>query len=273
MSMELYRKIVKDAQAFGIRKMQLHFQGESLLHKKFPEMVRLAREHGMFPQVFTNGMALTEPMAERILEADLGMMRFSVDGVSEETYQKNRVGGRFEKVYKNMKMLAEKARAKHHSIRLQWQIIALRNNEHEIPKAKQMAKELGMKFIVKSLAVTDPELVPLSPDYQRPMRIKPCLSIYRSIFVYWSGQVVVCCYDLTGENVVGDLSKNTLEEIWEGPAYVELRRRIDNAYRDPENEPNMCKSCLEWSHWPQKTSDGKTVWGQSNVPTQKAATG
>jgi len=262
MDFRLYQKIVMDAVAFDIKKMQLHFQGESLLHKGFPDIVKLAKEHGMYTQVFTNGLVLTEDYADRIIESGLDLMRFSVDGASEETYQQNRVGGKFERVYKNMQMMVERANSSRSSIPLVWQFIALRNNEHEIEKARRMAQDIGIDFFVKTYAVTDPELAPLNPKHQRKLHIKPCTDIYRSIFVYWNGDVVACCYDQTGENVVGNLGESTLEEIWEDSAYVELRRRIDNASWDSDNEPNMCKSCLKWSHEPWKTSDGKTVWGQ-----------
>lgn len=258
----LYEKIARDAAEFGIETMQLHFQGEPLLHKRFPDMARVAKQYGMRTQVFTNGLALTEAYAKRVLDSGLDMMRFSVDGATEETYQKNRVGGKFERVYKNMATMARLARERNSPIRLEWQLIGLRNNEHEVPLARKMAEDIGIHFFVKTFAVTDPELVPLNPQYHRRMHIKPCLDIYRAIFVYWTGDVVVCCYDQSGENIVGNLKHNTLTEIWDGPAYVELRRRIDRAYTYPEDEPAMCKSCLKWSHEPWRTSDGKTVWGQ-----------
>ena len=99
MEFGLYEKIARDAVEFGIENMQLHFQGEPLLHKQFPEMVRLAKRNGMRTNVFTNGLPLTEKMADAILDAGLDSLRFSVDGVSEEVYQKNRVGGQFHRVY------------------------------------------------------------------------------------------------------------------------------------------------------------------------------
>ncbi len=265
MEMDLYRKIVHDAKAFGITKMQLHFQGEPLLHKGLPEMVRLAKQAGMFTQLFTNGLPLTPASADRLLEAGLDMLRFSVDGVTEEVYQKNRVGGEFARVYRNMKMMADKARGRRSPIRLEWQMIALRNNEHEIDLARRMAEEIGFNFFVKTFAVTDPDLVPLNPQYQRKLHIKPCQDIYRAIFVYWNGDVVPCCYDQEGKAIVGNLRTQTLGEVWTSPRYVELRRRIDNAYRRPEEEPELCRSCLKWGHEPWKTSDGKTIWADEQA--------
>jgi len=44
-----------------------------------------------------------------------------------------------------------------------------------------------------------------------------------------------------------------------------LRRRIDRAYRRPEEEPELCKTCLKWGHEPSKTSDGKTIWGSEDA--------
>lgn len=270
MEMDLYRKIVRDAADFGIRKMQLHFQGEPLLHKGLPEMIRLAKDRGMFTQFFTNGLPLTEAMAERILDAGQDVLRFSVDGATEETYQKNRVGGQFWRVYRNMKMMAEKARARGAPIRLEWQIIALRNNEHEIERAREMAREIGLHFLVKSFAVTDPTLVPLNSAYRRRLHIKPCQDIYRAIFVYWNGDVVPCCYDQEGKEVVGNLAKQTLTEIWHSERYVDLRQRIANAYRQPDQEPTLCKSCLKWGREPWRTSDGKTIWGGEDAAAAAA---
>ena len=262
MEFGLYEKIARDAVEFGIENMQLHFQGEPLLHKQFPEMVRLAKRNGMRTNVFTNGLPLTEKMADAILDAGLDSLRFSVDGVSEEVYQKNRVGGQFHRVYKNMKMIAEKARASKSPILLEWQMIGMRNNEHEIDRAREMAREIGLNFFVKTFAVTNADSVPRNPKYQRKLHIKPCADIYRAIFVYWDGDVVPCCYDLDGKAIVGNLTRETLTEVWESPAYVDLRRRIDNAYLKPDEEPELCKSCLKWGHEPFKTSDGKTIWGR-----------
>ena len=265
MEMDLYRKIVRDAADFGIKKMQLHFQGEPLLHKGLPEMVGLATAAGMSTQMFTNGLPLTEMTAEKLLDAGLGMLRFSVDGVTEEVYQKNRVGGEFARVYRNMKMMADKARARRSPIRLEWQMIAMRNNEHEIERAQAMAREIGLNFFVKTFAVTDPQAVPLNPQYQRKLHLKPCQDIYRAVFVYYNGDVVPCCYDIEGKAIVGNLARQTLTEVWKSAAYAELRRRIDNAYRRPDEEPGLCKSCLKWGHDPSQTSDGKTIWGDERA--------
>ena len=55
-------------------------------------------------------------------------IRFSVDGITQEIYELNRVGGKFKDVYQNMKDIVKIANEENSKIRLIWQFIVLRNN-------------------------------------------------------------------------------------------------------------------------------------------------
>lgn len=247
MEWNLFEKFVKDAVDFGIEKLQLHFQGEPLLYKKFPEMVKVAKIAGLKTQAFTNGLPLTEDKADKIIKAGLDHLRFSVDGATQKTYELNRVGGEFNKVYRNMDMMVKRKKKFSSDIDLMWQFIALRNNEHEIGIAREMAQAINIPFFVKTFAESVPELVPTNPELRRELHLKPCTDIYRSTFVFYTGEVVVCCYDLKGEYVVGDLRTQTLEEVWRSEEYKLVRYRINNADKEPDSEPEICKNCLKWT--------------------------
>ena len=260
MDMDLYAGILRDARDFGIEAVQLHFQGEPLLHDKLVDMVCMAHEREFDVRLFTNGMLMDQKRAKALIDAGVDTIRFSVDGATPETYAVNRVGGDFDTVLQNMRTTVELSRESGRDIRVIWQLIAMRNTEEEIPLAEHMAKDIGIELVVKKLAVSMPELVPRNPEYRRRMNIKPCLDPYNAIFVYWNGDVVICCYDQEGQNIIGNASRNTLAEIWGGRKARRLRRRIDQAVRHPEGEPPMCRSCLLWSHDPWQTSDGLTRW-------------
>ena len=247
MEWNLFEKFVKDAVDFGIEKLQLHFQGEPLLYKKFPEMVKVAKIAGLKTQAFTNGLPLTEDKADKIIKAGLDHLRFSVDGATQKTYELNRVGGEFDKVYRNMEMMVKRKKKWNSDIDLMWQFIALRNNEHEIETVRKMAQAIDIPIFVKTFAESVPELVPKNPELRRKLNIKPCTDIYRNTFVFYTGEVVVCCYDLKGEYVVGDLRRQTLEEVWTSEKYQYIRYRINNAERNPDAEPEICKNCLKWT--------------------------
>jgi len=261
----LFEKIVIDAVEFGIETLQLHFQGEPLLYKRFPEMVKVAKKAGLRAQAFTNGLPLTKDKADKIILAGLDHLRFSVDGATQKTYELNRVGGEFEKVYRNMRMMVERSKKHNSNIDLMWQFIALSNNEHEIEKAKEMAKAIDIPFFVKTFAESIPGLAPKNPELRRELHIKPCTDIYRSTFVFYTGEVVVCCYDLEGKYVVGDLRKQTLKEVWNSHEYKTIRSRINNAEKNSDAEPEICKNCLKWTL--EEFAENNTVKTNGNGKT------
>jgi radical SAM protein with 4Fe4S-binding SPASM domain len=57
--------------------------GEPLLHPRLVDMVRLAREHSVVPNLTTNGNLLTREMAHELKEAGLGQTQVSLNGADE----------------------------------------------------------------------------------------------------------------------------------------------------------------------------------------------
>ena len=247
MDLGLAEKIISDSADFGIQEVMLTFQGEPLLHPQFVNFVELVKDHNLKPVLFTNGLLLSAEKSRSIICAGLHSIRFSVDGATQDVYELNRVGGNFEKVYRNMAEFIQIKKQEKSPIYVMWQFIAMRNNEHQIEQAREMAKAIGIPFFVKTFAESIPDLVPVTPEYQRQPLVKPCLDIYRNIFCFWDGSVVPCCFDLKGKELMGNLNENTLEEIWNGPRYVEFRRLLSGVSDNPEKEPELCKSCLKWS--------------------------
>lgn len=246
MTLDLGEKIIRDARDFGISSALLTFQGEPLLHEDYLGFIYLTKKYGLRSITFTNGMLLTPELSRKIIRAGLDSIRFSVDGASQEVYKKNRVGGDFDKVYGKMADFAKIAREEKSDIEMLWQFIALKNNEHEIETARNLAEKIQVPFFVKTFAESVPELAPRDPQYKRKLYVKPCADIYRSIFVYWNGDVVPCCYDLVGKEVMGNAQKYTIREIWEGDRYVSFRKRLKEIGMVPANEPELCRSCLKW---------------------------
>ncbi len=254
MNISLAEKIMKDAKDFGMTEILLTFQGEPLLHRQFVDFIHLSKKYGLKSHVFTNGMLLNSDLSKEIIKAGLDSIRFSVDGASEETYQLNRVGGKFEKVYSNMAEIARIAKGEKSDIELMWQFIALRNNEHEIEDARKLADKIGVPFFVKTFAESVPELVPQNEKYRRKLFYKPCKDIYRGIFVYWNGDVIPCCYDIEGDEIMGNAADKSIAEIWHGSKYTSFRKKVAEAAAGSDLEPRLCRSCLKWVHQENSSS-------------------
>ena len=244
MDKQLFLEIVDKLKKFGISKVYLHFQGEPFLNPLTPEFAKILKENKFEVGIFTNGLAFNDENIAALAEAEIDLIRFSVDGASEKTYMLNRIGGEFTAVYANMERIVKAHRNK--KTRIEWQFLALSNNEHEIETAREMAKRIGINFFVKGYRPTDPALIPKNTLYQARFLKKPCRDIYHQLGIYWNGDVVPCCYDTDGEEVMGNLAKDDLETIWKNAKYKDFRRRVDNALKNHKEEPEICKSCLRW---------------------------
>jgi len=249
MDVDLCQKIIIDAKKFGIKEINLTFQGEPLMYKRkwFLELVRLCKQNNLKSIFYTNGLLLDQEYSRSIIMAGMEEIRFSVDGITQEVYELNRVGGKFEKVYQNMKDIVKVSKEENSKIKLIWQFIALKNNENQIDKAREMANEIGINFEVKTFAESVPESAPKNVKYRRKLKPLPCTDIYNQVMVYWNGDVVACCYDLEGDQIMGNLRENSIEKIWNGEKYKNFRRNLKNSVFSHKLQPGFCKGCLKYS--------------------------
>ncbi len=239
-----FNQVMRELKLFGIKKTYLHFQGEPFLNKLTPKYASELKRQKFEVAIFTNGQTFNEKSILELADAEVDLLRFSVDGASEETYQKNRVGGKFVTVLENMKKVV--AAHKNKKTCIEWQFIALRNNEHEIEKARELAKEIGVHFFVKGFRETDSKLAPANPHYRAQFHRKPCTDIYHQLGIYWNGDIVPCCYDVDGKEIMGNLLEQDLKTIWHNEKYINFRKNVAKSKMNSHIEPDICKSCLRW---------------------------
>ena len=101
---EVWRRVLDEIRdtAFVV---QFYFQGEPLLNKDLPRMIREAHEAGLYTIVSTNAQAMTETLAEQIVASGLDRIIVSMDGLTDETYNAYRVGGNLEKCKEALRWL------------------------------------------------------------------------------------------------------------------------------------------------------------------------
>lgn len=80
--------------------------GEPLLHPRIYEMITAAKERGCVTTMTSNGTALNDRNASRLIESGLDYLTISVDGGTPETYNRIRAGSDFDKLSANLKSLS-----------------------------------------------------------------------------------------------------------------------------------------------------------------------
>jgi hypothetical protein len=123
--------------------------GEAFLHKRAVEMCEYIKT--TFPHIYlytsTNGLALTDAQARRLVHSGIDEVTFSIDGATPESYVKYRQRGRFDLALATLEAMAdEKRRAGRDLPFLNWRYILFtwNDSEAEMARARELAAAIGV---------------------------------------------------------------------------------------------------------------------------------
>ncbi len=237
--------------------MLLYFQGEPFMNPDWSFFVREASKRRIYTAISTNGHFLDGKNIELIFRTGLDEIIISVDGVTQEEYEKYRKGGNLNTVLSGIEKLVS-AKKNNGSLKpvITLQFIVFSHNEHSVDVFKKMAKNTGADRIeIKTAQLEDLSntgLLPLNDKYRRynvvndkavlKKKIKNrCWRMWHSFVVTSDAKVVPCCFDKYAEHTMGTLSNSTVEEIWFSQKYYEFRGKIFNN----RTSVAMCRNCVE----------------------------
>jgi radical SAM protein with 4Fe4S-binding SPASM domain len=251
MNMELYKRIIDNCKKLNIKIITLSFFGEPFLDKELIKKIKYAKEKGMIVAFYSNASLLTEELAREIIDAGLDSITISFDGYSRETYEKIRKKLKFNIVKKNILNLIKIRRSmSKRNPRINLVLVELEENKMEI---KQFYEEWKKK--VDSINIINmrnwandiqKDGTKESFHFNKKMKRKPCALIWQKMVVDWNGDVVLCCDDWNHSTVLGNLKKQTIEEIWKGEKLNNIRKAHVKGefWKVP-----LCSGCNKKSIW------------------------
>jgi len=246
---EKFKKIINNLKDY-VHIVYLYNSNEPLLHPQIVEMIEYASSKNLHTMISTNCSLLDEKMAERLLNSGLGEIRVAFDSLKKEPFEKFRAGGNFEVVKKNIEYLCElkqKLNKKRPIITLQFILNKL--NQDEIDDIKKFARDnkidkLYIKpFILSEYAYNREEIEKISEEFFADKDIddeaivykkdehglKPkiqysnCPDVNNVFTILADGRAVMCCFDLYGDYVYGEMDKINLKDLWFSPKVIKMR--------------------------------------------------
>jgi MoaA/NifB/PqqE/SkfB family radical SAM enzyme len=249
-STELYEKTFRRIGRY-VYLLTIHGWGEPLMHKNLPEIISLAHENRIGTVVTTNGSLLTKELSREIIFSKLDYLLLSVDGASNESYQKYRIGGSFDAVVNNLKFLISLKKGSNRLTPfIEWQFIVFKHNEHELPVAKKLAEDIGVDNIVFMQAFTEDLNYDSSDEKYHLPKLSPltkrsdCKHLWSTLTFHWNGNVVPCCYDYFGEIAYGDLLNEDFGQIWNNEYFQKSRSIIKEETKNIINNL-FCSTCVD----------------------------
>lgn len=128
----------------------LHLQGlgEPMMHPRFFEMVAYAAGQGIRVTTNSNLTLLNRRRAEQCVTSGLDCLHVSLDGATPQTYERIRLGARFERVQRNLeRVLAARQQLNSERPHLHMVMVIMRQNLHELPDLVRLAARWSMAEI------------------------------------------------------------------------------------------------------------------------------
>jgi hypothetical protein len=176
---ELFRRVIDEAGP-TLGRIDFFNYGEAFLHKRAVEMCEYIKT--TVPHIYlytsTNGLALSDAQARRLVHSGIDEVTFSIDGATEQSYGRYRVRGKLEVALHALAVMADEKRRSGRDLPfLNWRYILFtwNDSDEEMDLARQRAAEIGVDRLCWE--VTDhPEdaysrrFVPGSPALERVRR-------------------------------------------------------------------------------------------------------
>jgi radical SAM protein with 4Fe4S-binding SPASM domain len=243
-------RIIEQIEFFG-EPTWLHWFGEPLMNPSIFEQIKIAKRRISNVGISTNATLLRPQAQLNILNSGLDTIMIAIDGATAEVYENVRKSERFEfeQVRENAEQFLALRRARGQTTPfVVLSIIAMDITSPDLEAFRDYWEARGAdqvifkpyanwggqySDVIDDLGAIKPRAASGSP------REHPCKLMWQSMVVAWDGKVVPCCYDYDAKMVMGDLTTQTAEEIWNSPAYVELRR----AELEGRNNSALCANC------------------------------
>lgn len=223
--------------------LNLSLWGEPFLNKHIFDIVKYAKSKDIEVLLQSNLNICTQDNIKDMIESGLDILQISLDGASQETYEKYRVGGNFSKVIQNIESVRKmQDELGNHNTRIIWKMVVNKYNEHEKEAARSWAEKLGVDFTVVEI-YTPPGLESgwkpkgtFDESYTVHTDVmERCYSLWQVATVNFNGDVIPCCSEFSRTDAIGNIFEEPFAKIWNNEKYRRLRR---------ENKGTMnCRAC------------------------------
>lgn len=234
MNLKTFQKTLDDISTFNTKPSLMRFCGigDPLFNKEISEIIKMVSASNVVQrtEVITNGILLNDERINTFSE-HLGRIIISVEGLSESDYSTFSLRKiNFDKFVSNIKKFYEtkERKCKIHVKIHNAAVITPERKKRFFEIFESISDEIFIENLVdlwpekkSNLGVDAGHRFESSP----PPEAKVCPQIFKSMQVNADGRVLPCCVDWKSMNVIGDIKKNSLKDIWHGGTLKELQKK------------------------------------------------
>ena len=254
----IFKKITDNAAEFSI---EFSGMGEPLLNPLIYDFIKCVSKKGI-ASLTTNAAALTPKNTQSLIDAGLKQLAVSFNGADKNVYELMMGGLNFEQAEKNIKLAVEMSEGTGTEVGAN--VIVTKQTQEHLEKIIDYLKETGINkiylakchnrggFLKGDLVCSTP-----APTFD----IHRCDIFFSTMFVSWTGDVLSCCHDLAGVNILGSLESEEIDTI-------QLRK---TNIAEEGVKFDICRKCNDLQRFMKdKTPDGSPLYNWiHNLYTEK----
>jgi len=251
LTFENFKKIIDELCDYLLI-VELYNWGEPFLNNEFFKMIRYAKDKNIIVTTSSNLNIFDDKMCRELIDSGLNLLMVSLDGASQETVETYQRGNNFAKVISNMKkIIEEKRKLGSQKPLVQWKFFVTKFTEKEMPKARKLAKEIGVNYIEFAKILCDmsqrffldpgsqfenvKEWLPNNEHYsaydnaskRRKKALKnDCSSLWTRAVMNWDGTIFPCCNVYEKKWGFGNALEEGFSTIWNNNDYWSSRERV-----------------------------------------------
>lgn len=237
-SLENYKKVIDQVAPYAY-KVILYNWGEPFLHPDIFEIIQYASSQRIEVQISSNLNRFSQEMSEKTVQSGLDTLLVSVDGATQEVYEKYRRSGNLSRVIENLRILVETKRRLGSSKPFIFiRMLVNRYNESQIDEMRRLAESIGVDAFTVGVLYVDTnnpdqieEWLPENAKYsaykkssEKLTNVWHCADLWEGMTINWDGGVAPCCWLQDEKNDFCNAFEQPIRDIWNSDAYISSRR-------------------------------------------------
>ncbi len=251
MSVQLFDKFVRQCQEFDdpIKVLRIIGIGEPLINKNIGYFVKKAKTSGAFERVeiTSNGVLLNEKLSDELIENELDILLISLEAITDEKYYeitKRKVN--VSDLKRNLSYFYNKSRNTKTKLYIKTISASQEENEKFLMDYGEICDYIYVENIIENWPEFEAGAECNAVRYKKEEyhnKKSVCIQPFKLLCIAANGDVMPCSVDWKRVNILGNIEKETIKDIWEG---LDLRNiRLSLLDQLPNSICSSCKYTLQ----------------------------
>lgn len=243
MPWELFEKIVLEGERHSCPSISVHNNDEPLLVKDLEKRISFARDHGFMDVIMTtNAVLFTEDKIKRVIDAGVTRILFSIDALTEDTYNKVRPGGNLKKVLDSLDFALNYRESQGFALPIiRVSFVPNSENQHEMKAFFEKYASIVDYIDIQPFCTYYDLNAKIIPEGTVPLEDYRCNCPWRYSIIRANGDVLPCPNFYGTELVMGNINKNSLYDIFNSERFKTLRQDFKKGIY----HHSVCQECAK----------------------------